>query len=190
MFVDEADAPNAEPQGRVEAAQPLKMDMAGGDRGGFDAFQGVIDFCTRSGRQDDVLVRLRRRVAAEDLLDVDRRLEAAEKLETFGAKLFARPASGFEQTLLSLLVLDRLVAEVEGQEEVVRVPEHAWAVELTQQLDALERLRPALRDIAEGNDQVDVVLLQIGESRPEGDCIAVHVGEKRDSHSTELTGTP
>jgi hypothetical protein len=34
------------------------------------------------------------------------------------------------------------------------------------------------------------VLLQIGERRTEGDCIAVHVGKECDSHPGELTGTP
>ena len=129
-------------------------------------------------------------MAAEDPLDLDRRLEAAEELEPFRAELLLRPAGRLEQPFLSLLVLDRLVAEIEGQEEIVRVPEDARAVELAQQLDAFERLRPALRDVAQADDQVDVMLLQIGERRTEGDRIAVHVGKECDSHPGELTGTP
>ncbi len=128
-------------------------------------------------------------MAAQDPLDLDRRLEAAEELEPFRAELLLRPTSGFHQPFLSLLILDRLIAEIEGQEEVVRVPEDARAVELAQQLDAFERLRPALRDVAQAHDQVDVALLQIGERRTEGDCIAVHVGKECDSHPGELTGT-
>ena len=99
-------------------------------------------------------------MAAEDPLDLDRRLEAAQELEPFRAELRLRPAGRLEQPFLSLLVLDRLVAEIEGQEEVVRVPEDARAVELAQQVDTFERLRPALRDVAQADDQVDVVLLQ------------------------------
>ena len=129
-------------------------------------------------------------MAAEDPLDFDRRVEAAEELEPFRAELFLRPPCRLEQPFLSLLVLDRLVAEIEGQDEVVRVPEDARAVELAQQLDAFERLRPSLRDVTQADDQVDVALLQIGERRTEGDCIAVHVRKECDSHPGELTGTP
>ena len=129
-------------------------------------------------------------MAANNPLDLDRRLEAAEELEPRRAELLARPERGLEQPFLSLSFLDRLVAEIEGQEEVVRVPIDARAVELAEQLDAFERLRPALRDVAQADDQVDVVLLQIGERRTKGDCIAVHVGKECDSHPGELTGTP
>ena len=104
--------------------------------------------------------------------------------------MLARPTSGLEQPFLSLLVLHRLVAEIEGEEEVVRVPEDARAAELAQQLDALARLRPALRNVAQADDQVDIALLQIGERCTEGDRIAVHVGKECDSHPGELTGTP
>jgi len=190
VLVDEADASDAEPERRLEAPKPLQMHVTGGNGGGRDARERAIDVFTGGGRQEHVLVRLRRRVAAKNPLDLDCRLEAAEELEPRRAELLLRPPCRLEQPFLSLLVLDRLVAEIEGQKEVVRVPEDAGALELAQQLDAFERLRTTLRDVAQADDQVDVVLLQIGERRTKGDCIAVHVGKECDSHPGELTGTP
>lgn len=88
------------------------------------------------------------------------------------------------------LILDRLGAEVERDQEVVGVAEHTLTAELTQELDALERLRAALRDVAEGDDQVGPAILQVGERGAECDRVSVHVGEKGNPHSGELMDTP
>ena len=90
----------------------------------------------------------------------------------------------------AFVVLDRLVAEVEREQEVVGVSEDARAAELAQQLDAFLRLRAALGDVTERDDQVDVVAFDVGKRSAERDGVAVHVGEERDPHSAELTGTP
>ena len=80
-------------------------------------------------------------------------------------------------------------AKIEGEEKVLRVPSHTRTAELTQELDALERLRPALGNVAEGDDQVGPAILQVGERRAERDRVSVHVGEKGNSHSAELMNT-
>ena len=153
------------------------MHMTGGDRVGIDERNPV------RVRQHDVLVRRRRRVAAEHAPDLDRRLEAAQELEAVLAELLLRPARCPEQ---ALDILRLLRAEVEREQELIRVAEDAGAAELLQQLDALARLRPALRDVAERDDQIGLTILQVGEGGAEGDGVAVHVAEEGDSH----TGTP
>ena len=90
----------------------------------------------------------------------------------------------------ALPVLHRLRPELEREEKVVGVAEDAGAIELTQQVDALLRLRPALRDVAERDDQVNVVALDVGERSAKRNGVPVHVGEEGDPHSAELTDTP
>ena len=84
----------------------------------------------------------------------------------------------------------RFDAEVESNQEVIRIAVDARATELLQQLDALPRLRAALRDVAERDDQIRLTGLQIGERSAEGDRVAVHVRDECDSHSEQLMGTP
>jgi len=84
------------------------------------------------------------------------------------------------------LLGDRLLPEVELDEEVVRVPVHARAAEVLQQLHALAGLRASLGDVAERDDQVRLVGLQLGERGAEGDGVAVHVGEEGDAHTGTL----
>ena len=170
------DRADAEPEGPVEAAQPLLMHMTGRNCLGVDA----ADLLRRRLRQDDVLVRRRGRVAAQHPSCLHRRLEAAQKLETVRSELLLRPACSVEQALQLLRILHRLGAEIEREQKLVRVAEHARAVELTQQLDALARLRAALRDVAEGDDQVGLTVLQIGQGSAERAGVAVHVGEECD----------
>ena len=90
----------------------------------------------------------------------------------------------------ALFVFHRLRPEIEREEKIVGVSEDAGAAELAQQVDALLRLRPALRNVAERDDQVDVVALDVGERRAERNGVPVHVGEEGDSHFAELTDTP
>ena len=92
--------------------------------------------------------------------------------------------------LSALFVFHRLRPEVEREEKVVGVAEDARATELAQQVDALSRLRPTLGDVAQRDDQVDVVTLDVGECGAESDGVPVHVGEEGDPHSAELTDTP
>jgi len=80
--------------------------------------------------------------------------------------------------------------DLERDEKVVGVPEDARATELAQQIDALPGLRPALGDVAQRDDQVDVVTFDVGERGAESDGVRVHVGEEGDPHSAELTDTP
>ena len=116
-------------------------------------------------------------------------LEALQEREAVLAELLARPASRFEQPFAAFLVLDRLRAEIEGEEKVLRVSTDAWTAELTQELGALERLGPTLRDVAERDDQVGPAILQIGECCAERNRVSVHVGEEGNPHSAELMGT-
>ena len=77
-----------------------------------------------------------------------------------------------------------LVAEVELDENAIRVAVHAGAAEPLQQLDTFAWLRPSLCDVAERDDQVGLAtFLQIGERRTEGNGVAVHVGEEGDAHT-------
>ena len=91
---------------------------------------------------------------------------------------------------LQLLLRHFLAPEVEGDEEVVGIAVDARAVELAQKVDALERLRAALGDVAERDDQVGPLTLQIVEDGAKRNGVAVHVGDKRDPHSAELMSTP
>lgn len=124
-------------------------------------------------------------MAAENSSRVDRRLEALQEREAVVAQLLARPLRSFE-----LLLGNRFAAEVEGNQEVVRIAVDARASELLEQLDTLPRLRASLRDVAERDDQIRLMGLQIGERGTEGDRVAVHVREEGDSHSEQLMGTP
>ena len=45
-----------------------------------------------------------------------------------------------------------------------------------------EWLRPALRDVPERDDQIRLVVLQVGERGAERDGVSVHVGEEGDPH--------
>ena len=113
------------------------------------------------------------------------RLEAPQELEPLLAELLARPMGGGE-----LLLRDLLLTKVQGDEEVVGVAVDAGTPELAQEIDAFERLRSALGDVAERDDQVGLVTLQVGERSAEADRVAVHVGDECDPHSPDSTGTP
>ena len=114
VLVDEPDTPNAEPERAAEAAQPLQMDVARGHRVGVDAGERRLDLGGRRGRQDDVLVRDRRCVAAQQRACTHGRLKGLEEREAVGAELLPRPARGGE-----LLLARRLAPRVERNEEVV-----------------------------------------------------------------------
>ena len=152
------------------------MDVAGSNRVGVHGWNGV------RVRQDDVVEGGRCRVAAEHTPRLHGWSEAPQEREAVVAELLARPVRGLEHALVGLLV-----AEVERDEEVIRVPVDAWAAELLQQLDALARLRASLRDVPEREDQVRLTTrLQIGEGGAERDRVPVHVGEEGDAHTGTL----
>ena len=115
-------------------------------------------------------------------VELDRRREAAQEVEPVVTELLTRPARRVEQALATLLVLDRLGAEIERDEEVVGVAVHTRTTELAQDVDTLARLRPALCDIAERDDQVDIFAPDVLEDGAEGDGIAVHVRDEGDAH--------
>src|ERR671936_612782 len=120
-------------------------------------------------------------MTAEQRTGMHRRLEAAEKLEPVLAELLARPMRRRE-----LLLGHLLVAEVERNEEVVGVAVDARTAELAQEVDALDRLRAALRDVAERDDQVGLEPLQVAERRAKCDGVAVHVRDEGDAHRGTL----
>jgi hypothetical protein len=64
---------------------------------------------------------------------------------------------------------------------VIRVAHHDRASQVAETLEALGRLRAALRVIAEADDVVDGLAAEIGEERVEGDRVAVDVREQRDA---------
>lgn len=192
VLVDEADAAGTEPECPAEPSQPLQVDVAGGNHGCVDSFELPFDLLMRGRRQHHGLGGPGRGMTAEQRADRNGRLERAQESETVVSELLARPARRLEKPLTPILVLDRLRlrAELESQQEVVRVAEDARARELADQVDALGRLRPALCDVAERDDQVRLPSLEIGERRSERDRVAVHVGEQGDPHWAELTGMP
>ena len=151
------------------------MDVAGCNRVGIDKRNAV------GVREDDVLVRRRRRVAAEHAACLHGRGEAAQEREAILAELRARPVRCLEHALVGLFV-----AELERNEKVIRVPVDARTSKLLQQRNAFARLRPALGDVAERDDQVGLDVLQVGQSGAEGDGVAVHVGEEGDAHTGTL----
>jgi hypothetical protein len=125
-------------------------------------------------------------VAAEKVVDLDAGLEAAEELQPLLAELLSRPACRLKQPLALLLVLDLLMAKVEGEQEFLSVPQHTWAPQLTKELNALDGLGPALGDVAERDDQVRLFSREVHERGAEGNGVSVHVGEERHSHGREL----
>ena len=133
-------------------------------------------------RQHHILDRRRRGVAAEHASRPHGRREAAQERKTLVAELGARPMRRLQDALVRLFA-----AEVERNEDVIRVPVDARAAELLQELHALAWLRSALRDVAERDDQIGLAtLLQIGERCPERDSVSVHVGEEGDAHTGTL----
>ena len=118
-------------------------------------------------------------------VELDGRLEAAMELEQLGRESGLRPASGLE-----LLLGDRFLAGVECEQEVVGVSHHGRAAELTQPLEALRRLRAALRVVAEADDAIDVLLDQVGEERVERDRVAVDIREDRDPQAATTGCAP
>ena len=175
----DADSADAEPERALEAAQPLLMNVSGGDGIGVEQ----ADALRRRARKHDVLVRRRRRMAAEDATGRDGRLEATEEREPILAELLPRPCSRGQE---AVDVLGLLRAEVEREQELVGVPEDARALELLQQLDALARLRTALRDVSQRDDQIRFAPLQIRERGAESDGVPVHVREESGSHTGTL----
>lgn len=169
------DRADAEPQRTVEAAEPLLVNVPGGDGVGIHRRNSV------GVRLDDVLVRRRRGVAAQHAAGLHGRLEATQELEPVLAELLARPLRGLDHAVVRLLV-----AEVEGDEDVVGVPVHARAAEILEELDALARLRTALCNVAERDDQVWLALLQVRECSAERDGVPVHVGDEGDAHTGTL----
>ena len=149
--------------------------------------------CGRGRGQDDVRVRVGRRVAADDAraveVDLDRPFETTQEREVGLAELLPRPLSDLEQPP-TLVLADRLGGDVQREQELVGVPEDAAARQLLQQLDALDRLRPALGDVAERDDQVGLYTLDVRERGAERDSVSVHVREKGHSHPAETTVTP
>src|SRR5919197_3601601 len=128
--------------------------------------------------ENNVLVRRGRAVEAEEMsaaveLNPHRRLEAAQDVEPFATELFLRPAANRKEARQLLLVqVARLRrAWIEGEEKLVRVAEDAAAAELTQSVDALRRLRPALRDVAEADDLVERLGAELCEHRVEPDGV-------------------
>src|SRR3954470_24103809 len=117
------------------------MNVSGGD--GISAERA--DAFRRRARKDDVLVRRRRRVTAEDASGRNSRLEGTEEREPLVAELLARPFRGRQE---AVDVLGLLRAEIEREQELVGVPEDARALELLEQFDALARLRKASQPTA------------------------------------------
>jgi hypothetical protein len=122
-------------------------------------------------------------VTAEDASGHNNRLEVTEEREALVAELLPRPFRGRQE---AVDVLGLLRAEIEREQELVGVPEDARALELLQQFDALARLRAALCDVAERDDQIRLAPLEIRERSTECDGVPVHVREEGDSHTGTL----
>ena len=89
------------------------------------------------------------------------------------------------------LALGRLFfARVRVEQERVGVAEHDGAGELAQQRDDLRRLGAALDHVAEADDLVDRIALEVREHRLERDGVPVDVGDQRgaDVASVRRTG--
>ena len=107
--------------------------------------------------------------------------ERLEVREPAGAELRARPLAHGEQSLGRLLL-----AGLRIEHEGVRVAEHDRAVESAQRCDDLGRLGAALDGVAETDDLIDRLALEVGDHRLERDRVAVHVGDERGPHRARL----
>ena len=83
---------------------------------------------------------------------------------------------------------DRVVGRREAVDRPrVPVAEDDRAAELPDAVEALVRLRPEA-DVAEADDPVDLLLLEVGEDGVEREQVAVDVRDEADAHLPSLRG--
>src|SRR5512132_111214 len=133
-------------------------------------------------RAGDLVTRARRRMEGEQRaafaeVDLDGRLKAAVEGEQVLRELRLRPLR-----VLDLRLRELFRTRIEGEEEMVGVAHHRRTVELAQELEAFGRLRAALCVVAEADDSVDVLLLEVGQHCAERDAVPVDVREQGDAH--------
>ena len=101
-----------------------------------------------------------------------------------GTELCGRPGARVDEHLRELPVDLRLVAE----HACVPVPHDRRAAKGTQAFDRLDRLR-ADSDVAETDDSVDAIAVEIGEHLVERGQVAVNVCDQGQPHPPILTQT-
>jgi Phosphodiester glycosidase len=137
-------------------------------------------------RHEHVVVGMRRPVEEDHgdafELSPDDRREGANLFEVRGVQLRQRPLAHLEEPLG-----DRFRG-VGGylEEEVVGVAEHRLAAERGKSVERLPRLGPALGRVPEAHDLVDSDALEILDHHPEGDVVAVLVGDECEPHAARL----
>src|SRR5215210_1755673 len=108
-------------------------------------------------------------------VELDGRGEAAVELEQVVGEPRSCPLGVCDLRLRHLLM-----AEVERQEEVVRVAVDGGAAEVAEEFEALPRLRAALRMVAQTEDAVVLLSRKVVQHRAKGDAVSVDVREERD----------
>ena len=137
-------------------------------------------------RQDDVVERCRRAVERAQRApgpegQVVQRPKGLDERDALVADLRERPFANGELTLAL-----RLRARVGVEQERVRVAEHDRATELAQSVHDLRRLGAALDRVAEADDTVDGIAVEIREHRVERDAVPVDVGDERGADRMSL----
>ena len=127
------------------------------------------------------MVREHSAVAAQ--LDLHAGLEVRHVVPVLLGKLLRPPRADLRQALCELVLGRREAAE----EVRVPVAHHDRATERLHALERLRRLRPD-RDVAEAEEAVDIVVLELGEDGVQREAVAVDVRDQRDPHRTSLPG--
>jgi hypothetical protein len=92
------------------------------------------------------------------------------EFELLVRELRVRPTGSLE-----LGLCHGLVARVQCEQKVVGVAHHGRALEIAKPLQALRRLRASLRVVAEADDVVNVLPVEVGEEGVERDRVSVNV---------------
>ena len=125
----------------------------------------------------------REQLASAAERDRQRRLERLDVRETFGAELRPRPLAHVQ------LPLGRhLHAGVDVEEERVGVAEHDRTVELPQVREHVGGLAAALERVAEADDLVHGIALEVGGDSLERDRVSMDVRDQCGADAARLRG--
>jgi len=177
VVVTEADAARVDVERAADPAELGDVDVSSGE----DVRSGAGELLGRVLREDDAVVVSRRAVEAEQApaaeVELDRRCERAQVLEVGVRELRERPLA-LDELPLGRLLRTRVRVEQEG----VGVAHHGQGSCVADELEALDGLRPALGDVAEGDDRVGVAQGDVVERRAQPDGVPVRVRDERDAY--------
>lgn len=188
VVVRKTDAAGIHEQRRRVATQPLKVYVTTREHVGARRAEQAAELVLVEVRQDHVVERARGSVEGEELALVaeghrERWLKRLQVRESAPAELCACPFAHVE-----LLLVRRFRARVGVEDERVGVAEDRRALELLHELHDLPRLAAALHRVAEADELIDRIALEVGQHRLERDRVAVDVRNQRGADAARLRG--